>query len=416
MTGKEKLHLALNHRDGPVPVDFGATAITGIHCTIVEKLREYYGLEKRPVTIQDPYQMLGVVDEDLRQALGVDVIGYPALYDLMGLRHNGDVQEWKTPWGQDVLMPGDFRYEVKDGKVYSFPPQGENPPASAVLPDSGCFFDAIVRQEEFDEEDLNPEDNLEEFGPLSEENIAFLKKGAEALAKTSYGVVGGPGGTGLGDIAMVPAVQLAAPKGIRDVEEWYVSTAIRRDYLHEVFSRQTEISIQNLQTYKDIVGDLADVVNVCGTDFGTQHSTFCSLDTFRELYFPYYKKINDWIHENTGWKTFKHSCGAVEPFIDSLLDCGFDILNPVQWTAAGMDKENLKQKYGSRLVFWGGGVDTQRVLPYGTAEEVYAQVTDCLKCFAPGGGYVFNTIHNTQAKTPVENFAAMVRALRDFNR
>ncbi len=416
MTGRETLRLALNHKSGPVPVDFGATAVTGIHCSIVEKLRAYYGLEKRPVTIQDPFQMLGAVDEDLRQVLGVDIIGVPSLYDLMGLRHNGRTREWKTPWGQTVLMPEDFRYEEKNGRIYSFPPQGKNPPASAMMPESGCFFDAIIRQQDFDEDDLNPADNLEEYAPLSEEHISFLKAAAVFLKDTPYGVVGGPGGTGLGDIAMVPAVQLAAPRGIRDVEEWYVSTAIRRDYLHEVFTKQTEISLQNLETYRDIFGDLIDVVNICGTDFGTQHSTFCSRETFLELYAPYYRRINDWVHSHTGWKTFKHSCGAIEPFVTPLLDCGFDILNPVQWTAAGMDREALKQKYGHRLIFWGGGVDTQRVLPYGTPEEVYREVTDCLKCFSGNGGYVFNTIHNTQAKTPVANFAAMVQALRDFNR
>ena len=416
MTGREKLRLALNHEEGPVPVDFGATAVTGIHCSIVEKLREYYGLERRPVTIADPYQMLGAVDPDLQEALGVDVTGFPSLYDIMGLRHNGNVQEWRTPWGQDVLMPADFRYEVRDGRIYSFPPEGENPPASTVLPKGGYFFDAIVRQQEFDEDELDPADNLQEYGPLSEEHIAFLKSAAETMRGCTKGVVGGPGGTGLGDIAMVPAVQLALPRGIRDIEEWYVTTAIRQDYVHEVFSRQTEISIENLRIYRDIAGDLVDVVNLCGTDFGTQNSTFCSVEAFRSLYAPYYKKLTAWIHENTGWKVFKHSCGAVEPFIGEFLDCGIDILNPVQWTAKGMDRELIKRKYGDRIVFWGGGVDTQRCLPYGTPEEVRTQVTECLKIFSRGGGYVFNTIHNTQAKVPVENFAAMVEAVRDFNK
>ena len=158
-----------------------------------------------------------------------------------------------------------------------------------------------------------------------------------------------------------------------------------------------------------------DVVNVCGTDFGTQTSSFCSVRTFNELWAPYYGRVNDWIHKHTSWKTFKHSCGAVEKFIPAFLACGFDILNPVQCSAAGMDPETLKQKYGQQIVFWGGGVDTQKVLPFGTPAEVREQVLRRCEIFAPGGGYVFNAIHNVQARTPVENIVAMVDAVREFN-
>ena len=107
---------------------------------------------------------------------------------------------------------------------------------------------------------------------------------------------------------------------------------------------------------------------VCGTDFGTQTSAFCSVATFRELWFPYYKRVNDWVHANTTWKCFKHSCGSVERFFESFIEAGFDIINPVQCSAAGMDPAELKRKYGSRLVFWGGGVDTQKTLPFGTPQ------------------------------------------------
>jgi uroporphyrinogen-III decarboxylase len=154
---------------------------------------------------------------------------------------------------------------------------------------------------------------------------------------------------------------------------------------------------------------------VCGTDFGTQRSQFCSGATFDALYAPYYRQINDWIHRHTPWKTFKHSCGAIRPLIDRFIDVGFDIINPVQCSATGMDPARLKADFGDRLVFWGGGVDTQHTLPFGTPAEVRAQVTDRLRTFSPGGGFVFNTIHNIQARTPVANIVAMVDAVRDFN-
>jgi uroporphyrinogen-III decarboxylase len=133
------------------------------------------------------------------------------------------------------------------------------------------------------------------------------------------------------------------------------------------------------------------------------------------MYLPYYKKVNDWIHEHTSWKTFKHSCGAVEPFIDSFIEAGFDILNPVQITAKGMNPQHLKKTYGNRITFWGGGVDTQQVLSFGTPEDVKKQVSENLKIFGDNGGYVFNTVHNVQANVPVENLVAMLDVFRKNN-
>ena len=156
--------------------------------------------------------------------------------------------------------------------------------------------------------------------------------------------------------------------------------------------------------------------HICGTDLGTQKSLFYSKSTIQEVWAPYWKKINDWVHENTGWKTFKHCCGSIAPIIDVLIDSGFDILNPVQWTADNMDRNMLKENFGSRLVFWGGGVDTQHLLPEGTPEQVYGQARECLRIFSKNGGYVFNTIHNIVPGVPVENVDALARAVRDHNR
>jgi uroporphyrinogen-III decarboxylase len=208
---------------------------------------------------------------------------------------------------------------------------------------------------------------------------------------------------------------LKNPKGIRDVTEWYVSTKARRDYVHRIFERQCEVGIENLRKVHAAVGDTVDAVFVCGTDFGTQTSSFCSDKTFRELWLPYYKQVNDWIHGHTAWRTFKHSCGSVVRFLDSFVEAGFDVLNPVQCSAAGMDPEFLKQKYGDRLVFWGGGVNTQETLPFGTPEQVREEVLRRCEIFAPGGGFVFNTIHNVQAGTPTANLVAMLDAVREFN-
>jgi uroporphyrinogen-III decarboxylase len=194
-----------------------------------------------------------------------------------------------------------------------------------------------------------------------------------------------------------------------------MATVMHPDYVMEIFERQSEIALENLKKIHKQVGNMVDVVFICGTDFGTQTSQFCDEETLLTMYGPYYKKLNDWIHQNTTWKTFKHSCGAVEPFMKDFIDLGFDIINPVQVSATGMDPKHLKDTYGKDIVFWGGGVDTQHTLPFGTPEEIEKEVLKHLEIFSKDGGFVFNTVHNIQATVPVENIAAVINALKRFN-
>ncbi len=250
---------------------------------------------------------------------------------------------------------------------------------------------------------------------MPDDEVEHFRRESEKAMASNKCVVATFGGTGLGDIALVPAPFMKHPKGIRDVTEWYVSTATRQDLIHQIFSREIDIALENLERIRQAVGDTVDVAMICGTDFGTQTSTFCSAETFQSLYAPYYKRANDWIHGNTRWRTFKHSCGAVEPFMPLFADAGFDIINPVQCSAAGMDPQTLKDRHGERLVFWGGGVDTQKTLPFGTPAEVRGEVLERCRIFSKGGGFVFNAIHNVQAKTPVENVVAMIDAVHEFN-
>ena len=406
---------ALNHRQPDrVPVDFGGTAVTGMHVTCLAALREYYGLEKRPVRIHEPYQMLGMIDEDLREAVGIDIIGVFPRNTMFGF----PTENWKC-WkfnDLDVLVPGDFNVSIDASGDTLIYPEGDITVApSGRMPSGGYFFDSVVRQEPLDEKRLNPEDNMEEFTFITDQELGHFVRSVEAAATSGLAVIATFGGTAFGDIALVPGMNLKHPRGIRDITEWYVSTSTRQDYIHKVFQGQCEIAIKNLERIHSAIGNSVDAVFICGTDFGTQTSTFCSVSTFRSLYFPYYKQVNDWIHAHTTWKTFKHSCGSVIRFIPSFIEAGFDILNPVQCSAAGMDPRTLKETFGDQVVFWGGGVDTQKTLPFGTAAEVREQVLRRCEIFASDGGFVFNSIHNAQAGTPVENIVAMFQAIREFN-
>ena len=407
---------ALAHKDtGRVPVDFGSTAVTGMHVRSVDGLRKYYGLEKRPVKIHEPYQMLGWVEDDLAEAMGIHVRGALPRTTMFGFENKG-WKEYKLDDGLDVLVPGGFNVTRDEkGDTYLYPEGDISAPPSGHMPKGGYYFDAIVRQPAFEEDSLTVEDNLAEFGPVSEIDLRYQKDALEGLRRENTGVITNFGGTGLGDIALVPAVQLKYPKGIRDIEEWYVTLVARKGFVRELFEKQTDIAIENLKAYYAAVGNLPDVAFICGTDFGTQTGTFCSKETFLDLYAPHYRRINDWIHQNTAWKTFKHSCGAVADFIPLFIDAGFDILNPVQCSCHGMEPEKIKREYGKDIVFWGGGVDTQHLLPNGGPDEIRGQVLERLEVFSKGGGYVFNAIHNVQGNVPVENIAAMIEAAKEFN-
>ena len=416
MNSKEKLQNALNHKPGPIPIDLGGSAVTGIHCETLAKLRDLLGLERKPVKIIEPYQMLGEIDLDLQEALGIDVLPLWDERTQSGARLR-DFKEWRTPWGQDVLVPGDFNYTMgEDGTVYVYPMGDTTVPPSMRMPESGRFFDAIDRQEPYDEDNLKLEDNTEEFGPIDDETLAALGRRAKEVSGTGMGVLGSFGGAAFGDIAMIPANSMKHPKGIRGVADWYMLLASDPDFVRQIFDVQLKYVLENLEKIHNVVGEAPDALYVCGTDFGTQIGTFCSIETFRSLYKPYYVAVNDWIHTHTKWKTFKHSCGAVHDFIPEFIDCGFDILNPVQWSAANMDRRELKREFGKDIVFWGGGINCQHTLPNATPKQVYDEALECCRIFGEGGGYVYNTIHNIQAKIPAENVLALFRAVADYNK
>jgi hypothetical protein len=405
----------INHQQpDKVVVDFGSTSVTGIHVLIVEKLREYYGLEKKPVKVIEPYQMLGEIDSDLIREMGIDVIGLFSAKNMFGVP-NENWKVHKTLWGQEVLFPGTFNYTFNNnGDILMYPEGDTSVAPSGMMPKSGYFFDALNRQEPIDDSKLKVEDNLEEFGYITENDIAYWKSQISSLENNSRAVMASFGGTALGDIALVPAIGLKNPKGIRDVGEWYISTLIRENFVKEIYDRQTDIAVENLKLLHNATGNKVDVVFTCGTDFGTQNSTFCSPETFDRMWLPYYRKVNDWIHKNTNWKTFKHSCGAVEPLIKHFIESGFDIINPVQINASGMDPKKLKKEYGDKIVFWGGGVDTQGVFAFGTADQVKKQVKSQCEILNNNGGFVFNTVHNIQANVPFANIVAMLEALKEL--
>jgi len=417
MNSRERVTLTLNHQEPDrVPLDLGGSPTTGMHVSTVYALRQTLKLDppNTPVKVVEPYQMLGEIAPDLCEALGVDVLGLSSKITMFGFKNEG-WKPWKLFDGTPVLVPEKFNVNPdRKGDILMYPEGDRTASPSGRMPKGGYYFDAITRQPAIDWDNLNVEDNLEEFGPISNEELEFFRLEAERLyTETDKAILANFGGTGFGDIALVPGLQLKHPKGVRGVKEWYMCHVRQPDYIYKVFELQCEIGLENLDKIYKVVGDKVTAVFVTGTDFGTQKGPIMSNRSYRKLYKPFHKRINDWVHEHTSWKTFIHSCGSVEPLIKEFIEAGFDILNPVQTSAANMDPRALKSKYGDKITFWGGGVDTQKTLPFGTPDQVAREVHERIRTFAPGGGFVFSAIHNVQPNIPIENVLAMYRSLHE---
>jgi len=420
MNSRERVILALQHKEPDrVPLDLGATTVTGMHVSAVYKLRQALALDPpgTPVKVIEPLQMLGEIKLDLIEALGTDTVRLAGTGTSFGFKLEA-WKEWRTFDGTPVLVPEGFNTTPEpDGDLLMYPQGDRSAQPSGRMPKGGLYFDPIFRQHPIDESNLNVEDNLEEFGPFADAELEHLNRESLRLhAETDKAIVVNLGMLSLGDIAKVPGQMLKDPKGVRSAEEWYISLSARPGYIYKIFERQTQINLANLERIHQAVGDRPSVAYVTGTDFGTQNGPLLAPKAYRQLFLPFHKQTNDWIHTHTAWKIFLHSCGSVFDLIEDFIDAGFDILNPVQTSADRMDPGELKRKFGGRVTFWGGGADTQHTLPFGSAEDVRKEVCARLKLFGPGGGFVFNVIHNIQAQVPVANVLAMYDTARQCGR
>ena len=422
MTSRERVIAALNHEQPDrCPIDLGSNGQTGMNVSTVYRLRQALGLDSHRIKSVEPLQMLGEIEPDLLRAVHGDLLGLWNRGNMMGFMQDN----WK-PFdlddGTPTWMGGGFEYDRNaKGDVMVYECGDRSAKYAMCMPKGGTFFDNIDHFAEpfdmdMDEEDMTPrEDFKDDYQVASDEDARYWEEESKKMYEgTDYAIMGILGGAGFGDAAWIPGPTVKSPRGIRTVQDWIVAQMLYPDYIHEVFEYQTEVMLKNLEIYKQAVGERIQVIWISGTDFGTQKGPFMSLDTFRSLYKPYYKRVNDWVHQNTGWKTFYHTCGCVNDFLDDFAEMGVDCLNPVQFSAMepkGMSPRHLKDEYGDKFTFWGGGVDTQQVLPFGTPEEVAAQVKERVAILNEGGGYIFNTIHNVVSGVPAENLIAMYEAV-----
>jgi hypothetical protein len=249
-----------------------------MHVSSVYELRQALGLDApgTPVKVIEPYQMLGEIAPDLIDVLGVDVIGVGRSTNVYGFR-NENWKEWTAFGGIPLLVPGAFPTDPEPGgDILMYPCGDRSAPPRARMPKAGFYFDAIVRQEPIDEQHLNVEDNVEEFGPISDADLDHIRAEVERLEPTGLAILGDFGGMSFGDITFVPGPTLRHPKGIRDLEQCYMSYDSRPQYIYDVFDRQCEIALANVARIHAMIGDAVTAVLTTGADFGTQQGPLIS--------------------------------------------------------------------------------------------------------------------------------------------
>jgi len=404
MTSRERVLTALDHREPDrVPVDLGGTVMSGIMACALDRYLRHLGITGRRVRVYEVFQMLGEVELDLVEKWRIDVLPVepPALFfELRRQRY----KPWRLFDGTEVLVPGDFTVKIAPNGDWLLHTAGDpKRPVEGHMPKGGYYFDMV---------DLSRMDPAWEPPPLekvraeadrpTEETLRFMSDRAAYLRRHTDKalILIGLGWWGLPLVGtMLEQLTLLASDPA---------------YVGDLLALRTEIGRENLRRVWEAVGDKVDLVVLDGQDFGTQRGEMFSPHLFVEVFAPQFAAQIRWIHEHTTWKVWQHTCGSIAQILPSLVASKLDAINPVQTSAHGMDPRTLKDAYGKRLTFWGGGVDTQKTLPFGTPEEVRREVRERIRIFGPGGGFVFAAVHNIQARTPPENIAAMLDAVREF--
>jgi uroporphyrinogen decarboxylase len=369
--------------------------MTGMTAWTYAALKEKLGLDPQPVRVLDLFQMLAEVERPVLDALGCDFEMFLSA-DVPIATPRG---RWKpfTFWtGQTFEVAAGFNPAVRDDGTLEAP-RSEGDRINMRMPVGGRFFDKIPDEnEDIFSVELVPESEWEFEDSFDDEWLRDQEEQARHHFQST-------------DRALVASPPVGAPQGYGNLYWWAMQMMSEPEYCTAYLNRRAEAAAKRFGQYLDAVGGYIDVVVISGFDYGGQTQEMFNPELFATHYVPAWKKVTDVIHRYDHVKTWVHSCGAVAGFIPHFIDAGVDCLNPVQWTASGMDLGTLKSTYGDELTFWGGAISTQRTFPFGSAADVAQEAREVLDIMAPGGGFVVNPIHNVLPEVPVENIIALYR-------
>jgi uroporphyrinogen decarboxylase len=411
MTSRERVLAAVNFEEvDRVPIDLGGMKASGITVKAYNQVKERLGIQTA-TRIWDPKFMIASVEEEVRRRLHLDVVSIDTSSVLDDESPDSAWSEATFYEGAGGQVPPSYHIGTDpEGRWMLLDPQGG--PTPYRMPRQGYYFDDIS----FDPPGRTIDPAA--FAPVagfSDELLRAMENRAKRLyEQTDYALLGWGGGVCFLGLSLITDRRSNITMGMPS--EWMVMLMTQKDTCHEMMDRAVDASIRSMQQLHDAVGDRCFAWGIASDDSGTQRGEFIRPQLWAEMIKPHYARLCRWIHENTQWKTFLHCCGSIYHLIPHMIEAGVDILNPVQTSAANMQPERLKAEFGSplnstgKIVFWGGGCDTQRVLGDHSPDEVREHVRERLAIFKPGGGYVFNQVHNVQTNVPAENILAMLEA------
>jgi uroporphyrinogen decarboxylase len=410
MTSRERVLTSLNHHEPDrVPVDLSGHRSSGIAALLYPKLRRYLGLPPRPVRVYDPVQQLAIVDDDVLDRFGIDTIELGRGFAL----REEDWADWVLPDGTACEMPV---WTLPEREEKRWVIRSKTGRVIAQMPDRALYFEQTYYPfYEKDNLDAIQEALAESMwtaiasppGPLVEgpTGDAFYREGARRLrSSTDRAILGLFGGN-----------LLEMGQFLYRNDGFLLLLAENPDQAHAFLDRIVELHLKNLEHFLGVVGDSIDII-VFGDDLGMQSGPQISPAMYREFFKPRHKIMWERAKQLATVKVMLHCCGGVRELLPDLIDAGLDAINPVQISCSGMDVSTLKSEFGKEMVFWGGGCDTQRILPLGTPEEIAVHVSRQVGILKQGGGFVFQQVHNILADVPPKNVVAMFDAVNQIGR
>jgi len=406
MNSRERVLTALRHQEPDrVPIDLDGMASTGIMAVAYNRLKAYLGMTGGETKMYDVGQQLAHPEPPVLERFGVDVLPLPRV--SWGLDPaNPEWKPWTLPDGSPALVPSGFNPAQNERDDWLI--KDDEGRVAWRMPDGGLYFNQVYRP--LAQATTIAEIEAFELPDISDEELAWLRREARRLYETTDKAIMGHFG---GNI-------LEAAQGLRGWEQFMMDMARNPKLAQALTQKLADHYVANLPRYLEAVGDYIHIIQM-GDDLGTQRGPQMSPRMYRQIIKPAHRQVYEYVktHSDKGTDKprpciFLHTCGSIYKLIPDLIEIGVDILNPVQISAAEMDPARLKREFGRDITFWGGGADTQHVLPNAMPEQVRQHVRELIEVFAPGGGYVFCQVHNIQANVPPENVVAMFETALEF--
>lgn len=411
MNSRERILAAIDHRQPDrVPVDLGSTPSSGISAIAYSNLKKHLGIEGGHTRIYDVVQQLAQPEEEILDLFGVDVLD-------IGRMFNERDDHWHDTTMADGAVaqyPAWFQPVQKEDRSYEAVVDGD---VIARMPAGGAFFDQTL----FPYLDGYP-DHFDDLATTMQKVLWA------AMVHSPWDHAGEPGFwrqlrkrtlelREASDRALVVVCGCNLFEWgtfLRRMDNFLMDLVAEPKKVEALLDALMEIHLATLEKVCGAVGDVADILRF-GDDLGMMNAPFMSPATYRQLFKPRHAALTDYVRKHTGMKTYLHSCGSIHALLPDLIEAGFEVINPVQTNCANMDPATLKKEFGKDVTFWGGGCDTAGVLNRATPKQVRKHVLERLEIFAPGGGFVFNTVHNILPEVPPQNIVAMFDAVKDFN-